>query len=104
MSKKNRLRAPTSRQDQRSMVVKADKTFATVVDSLLDKGYANFSEVCYDAVYRLAKQVSPSLPVATLEAAALTSEEEEVELERLGTSLRLAVNTARSQLFQVEAV
>ncbi len=82
------------------MVVKADKTFATVIDTLLDKGYANFSEVCYDAVYRLAKQVSPSLAVATLEAAALTNEEEEIELERLGASLRLAVDTARSQLYQ----
>ena len=86
------------------MVVKADKTFATVVDVLLDKGYANFSEVCYDAVYRLAKQVSPSLSVATLESAALTNEEEELELERLGTTLRTAVDTARSQLFQGKLV
>lgn len=82
------------------MVVKADKTFTAVVDMLLQKGYVNFSEVCYDAVYRLAKQVNPALRIATLEGAALTGDEEELVLEQMGRELMAAVDTSRSGLFR----
>lgn len=93
---RNRLRAETSREDQVTFTVKADKRLAQIANVLItEKGYRNFSEVAYDAIYRMVSAAEPGVLLPTLDGQVLIQDERDKELQEEVVILR---NSAKVKL------
>lgn len=96
---RNRLREETSRKDQVTYTVKADRKLAQIATTLIEEvGYRNFSEVVYDAIYRMVSAADPGLVLPTLERELSIQDERDRDLLRAAVALKESANTMLSQV------